>query len=33
MADVYLTVVSDVTSTYANNEANHFKVKLSQSLL
>ena len=32
MADVYLTLVSDVTSDYANNEANHFKVTLSPSL-
>ena len=32
MSNVYLTLLSDVTSDYANNEANHFKVKLNPSL-
>ena len=32
MSNVHLTLLSDVTSDYANNEANHFKVKLNPSL-
>lgn len=32
MSDVYLTLLSDVSSDYANIEASHFKVKLAPSL-
>ena len=32
MTDLFLTLLSDVTSDYANNEANQFKVKQSHSL-
>ena len=32
MTDLFLTLLSDVTSDYANNETNPFKVKLSPSL-
>ena len=32
MTDVSLTLLSNVTSDYANNKANQFKVKLSPSL-
>ena len=32
MTDLFLTLLSDVTSDYANNEANQFKVKRSPSL-
>ena len=32
MTDLFLTLLSDVTSDYANNETNQFKVKLSPSL-
>ena len=32
MTDLFLTLLSDVTCDYADNEANQFKVKLSLSL-
>ena len=33
MSVVFLTLLSDVTSDYANNEGNQFKVKLNPSLM
>ena len=33
MSDVFLTLLSDVTSDYTNNEGNQFKVKLNPSLM
>lgn len=33
MSDVYLTLLSDPTSEYAQNVGNHFKVRLSKSLV
>ena len=32
MTDLFLTLLSDITSDYTNNETNQFKVKLSPSL-